>query len=91
MNIVSPTPSLPLAGDQVLTADEVARDLRCSKSHVYKAMKGIVAGVSTLPSISLGRRRLVRRSTLEEWKRANEAAGNGAMITASLKNHAVDA
>lgn len=58
--------------DQILTIQEVARDLRCSKAHVYNTINGIVAGVSPLPSIAFGRRRLVRRSSLEQWKRDNE-------------------
>jgi len=79
------------AQDGILTISEVARDLRCSKAHVYKTINGLVLGVSPLPAISLGRRRLVRRSTLEAWKQANEHAGADAMMIASLKNHAVDA
>jgi excisionase family DNA binding protein len=58
--------------DDVLTAEEVAKELRCSKPHVYNAIRGTVRGVSPLPAISLGRRKLVRRSSLEQWKRANE-------------------
>jgi len=58
--------------DEILTADEVARDLRCSKAHVYKAINGRVGRVSPLPAISMGRKKLVRRSALERWKRANE-------------------
>jgi len=77
--------------DGVLTVSEVAHELRCSKAHVYKTINGSVKGVSPLPAILLGRRRLVRRSSLEEWKRANERARAGAMIDPSLKNHAVDA
>ena len=58
--------------DEILTIPEVAAELRCSKAHVYKVLRGNVAGVSVLPAICIGRRRLVRRSTLEEWKKANE-------------------
>ena len=56
----------------ILTVPEVADEMHCSKAHVYKAINGKVHGVSPLPVICLGRRRLVRRITLEEWKRANE-------------------
>ena len=77
--------------DQVLTVAEVAQDLRCSKAHIYNAINGSVPGVSPLPAISMGRRRLVRRSTLEQWKTANERAPSDAMLIASLKNHAADA
>ena len=77
--------------DEVLTVDEVAKDLRCSKAHVYKVINGVVAGVSPLPAIGIGRRRLVRRSTLEQWKRSNERARHDGILIASLKNHAADA
>jgi hypothetical protein len=77
--------------DKVLTAAEVSTDLRCSKAHVYKLINGSVRGVSPLPALALGRRRLVRLSTLEDWKRINERSLAGAMIDPSLKNHAADA
>lgn len=69
--------------DEVLTAAEVARHLRCSKAHVYNAINGRIANVSPLPALSLGRRRLIRRSTLEEWIRANEPALADAMMPTS--------
>jgi excisionase family DNA binding protein len=79
------------AKSDVLTVEEVSTDLRCSKAHVYHLINGTVPGVSPLPSLSLGRRRLIRRSTLEQWKSANEHPRLGAMIDPSLKIHAVDA
>jgi excisionase family DNA binding protein len=60
--------------DVLLTVEEVAHELRCSKPHTYKMIRGIVPGVSRLPAIALGRRRLVRRSALEQWMRDNEQA-----------------
>jgi hypothetical protein len=77
--------------NDILTAEEVADDLRCSKAHVYKALNGRVPGVSPLPAISMGRRKLVRRGSLEQWKRENEHGGSGAMIASSLKENAVGA
>lgn len=69
----SPPPSERGYGDgEVLTAAEVASLLRCSKAHVYKAIRGAVQGVSPLPAIGMGRRLLIRRSTLEQWKEENE-------------------
>ena len=59
-------------GDEILSAIEVARELRCSKAHVYNVILGRVEGVTPLPVIPMGRRRLVRRSALEAWKRSNE-------------------
>jgi excisionase family DNA binding protein len=58
--------------ETILTVAEVAKDLRCSKAHVYHAINGTVPGVSPLPAIIMGRRKLIRRSTLEQWKAANE-------------------
>jgi len=79
------------SGDRILTIAEVAADLRCSKAHVYNAINGKVAGVSALPTITMGRRKLVRRRTLEGWKRANEKGPDGAMLRASLEVDSVDA
>jgi excisionase family DNA binding protein len=56
----------------ILSITEVALNLRCSKAHVYNAINGKITGVSRLPAIPMGRRRLVRRSSLESWKAINE-------------------
>ncbi len=58
--------------DPILTIAEVAKELRCSKAHIYAVISGRVTGVSSLPVIRLGRRKLVRRSSLERWKAAND-------------------
>jgi excisionase family DNA binding protein len=57
--------------DPVLTAREVAEDLRCSKSQVYRLMTGEVEGLTVLPHLALGRKKVVPRSALEQWKREN--------------------
>ncbi len=57
---------------EILLIHEVAANLRCSKAHVYNAINGKVTGVSQLPAIPMGRRKLVRRSSFESWKAANE-------------------
>jgi hypothetical protein len=57
--------------DPVLTAKEVAADLRCSKAQVYRLMNGCVEGVTVLPHLPLGRKKVVPRSFLEHWKRQN--------------------
>lgn len=75
--------------DEILTVSEVAADLRCSKAHVHNAIKGKVSGVSPLPAIPMGRRKLVRRSALERWKRTNERCSFDAMIPASPEVDAV--
>jgi hypothetical protein len=61
--------------DEVLTVAEVATEMKCCKAHVHNAINGKVKGVSPLPAIHMGRRKLVRRSALEQWKRANERGG----------------
>jgi len=66
-----------MTGDEILTVAEVAVELRCSKAHVYNAIAGKVDGVYPLPAISMGRRKLVRRGALEQWKRMNECEGGG--------------
>ena len=60
--------------DPVMTIEEVAIELRCSKGHVYHLINGTVRGVTPLPCLQLGRRKLVRRSRLESWKDANDRA-----------------
>ncbi len=56
----------------ILTVQEVAAELRCSKAHICNLINGRIKNAPRLPCVSLGRRKLVRRSTLELWKRANE-------------------
>ena len=68
-----------MTGDEILTVAEVAVELRCSKAHVYNAIAGKVDGVYPLPAISMGRRKLVRRGALEQWKRMNECGGGAKM------------
>lgn len=75
--------------NQILTVAEVAAELRCSRAHVYNAIAGKVGGVASLPAIIMGRRKLVRRSTLEEWKTINETARQGANISSSSAIDAV--
>lgn len=60
------------AAKQILTVLEVASELRCSKAHIHNLINGKVAGAPKLPSIQLGRRRLVRLATLTAWIESNE-------------------
>ena len=62
----------PNDANEILTPTEAAHELRCSKAHVYKAIRGEIKGVSRLPAISMGTRRLIRRCSLERWKQENE-------------------
>jgi len=63
------------APSRVLTVPEVAEHLRCSKAHVHNLINGKVPGIPPLPSLFLGRRRLVRRESLHEWISKNERRG----------------
>jgi excisionase family DNA binding protein len=51
----------------VLTVAEVAAELRCSKAHIHHLIAGKVRGVRPLPSLWLGRRRLILRASFDEW------------------------
>ncbi|MCI0620441.1 MAG: helix-turn-helix domain-containing protein [Acidobacteria bacterium] len=73
---------------EVLTVRDVALELRCSVAHVYNVINGKVKNVSRLPAIRIGRRRLVQRDTLEEWKRSNEQGDLDGMIASSRINAA---
>jgi excisionase family DNA binding protein len=57
---------------QVMTVPEVAEALRVSKAHVHNLINRHVRGAKPLPSVRIGRRRLVRRSSLDEWIKASE-------------------
>lgn len=73
--------------DPILTAKEVSEDLRCSKSQVYRLMNGDVEGVTVLPHLALGRKKVVPRSVLEQWKRQNISG----MIRDDSEKNTVDA
>ena len=75
--------------DDILTAKEVADELRCSKAQVYRLIRGSVDGLTPLPSLALGRKKVVMRSSFEAWKRANEQ--NRVTVTADSEANAVDA
>jgi excisionase family DNA binding protein len=57
---------------QILTVKEVASELRCSKAHVFNAIAGRLRNVTRLPALRMGRRKLIRRSSLEAWIETNE-------------------
>jgi excisionase family DNA binding protein len=60
----------------LLTMAEVAKLLHCSRAHVSNAVAGRVRGCIPIPTISLGRRKLVRRETLTQWIEQNEHAND---------------
>lgn len=57
---------------RVLTVPEAARLLRCSRAHVHHLIAGKVPGVTPLPSLWLGRRRLILRTSFEQWLNCSE-------------------
>jgi len=77
---------------EILTAAEVAAELRCSKAQVYKLINGEVPGVQKLPAIPLGKKKkVVMRSSFEAWKRTVEVARINAAMTFDSEVNAVDA
>jgi hypothetical protein len=56
----------------VLTIKEIAVILRCSRTHVTNLLGGRVAGVKPLVHLSIGRRKIVRRQSFDQWLNANE-------------------
>jgi len=64
----------------LLTIKDVALMLRCSEAHICKAVAGRVRGCPPIPSISLGRRKLIRRQSLIAWLEANEKTLGGATM-----------
>ncbi len=58
--------------NDILTIEEVAETLRCSKAHVSKVLSGTIPGIPRLTHFAVGRRKLVRREWLDEWLEANK-------------------
>jgi excisionase family DNA binding protein len=56
----------------LLTLREVAELLHVSKAHISNAVAGRLPGCTPIPAVHLGRRTLVRRSSLLAWIAANE-------------------
>lgn len=52
-------------------------------------MKGDVVGIKPLPTLSLGRKKVVQRSSFEAWKQANE--GNRVIVGNDSDMNDVDA
>ena len=68
-----PEPPLSAWEDHLLTIREVARELRCSKTHVQNIISGKFADLPPLPILRLGRRVLVRHDGLRAWMLLIEA------------------
>ena len=61
----------------MLTLDELAIVLRCSKAHASKITRGTVNGVLPLPVVRLGRRVIIRRDALFHWL---STQGSGSVV-----------
>jgi hypothetical protein len=57
----------------ILTIDDVAAILRCSKAHVSNILNGKIPKTPALTHVSIGRRKLVRREWLEQWMEENKS------------------
>jgi len=57
---------------EILNLNETAGLLRCSKAHLSNLLNGRVRGARPLPYVSVGRRKLIRRESLEQWLTAAE-------------------
>ena len=58
---------------EILTIHDVAEILRCSKTHVSNVINGKVPGVPKLTHLCMGRRKLIRRTWLDQWMEANKS------------------
>jgi len=56
-----------------LTIKDVAKLLRCSRTHVQNALRGKVPGMPILAHLPMGRRKIVRRRWLNQWVDSNKA------------------
>ena len=56
----------------ILTIEEVAQVLRCSKAHTQNALQGKLRGVPRLMHLAVGRRKVVRREWLQQWLEAGK-------------------
>ena len=68
----------------ILTLLEAAKLLRCSKAHICNLVNGRIPGVSPLPAVPLGRRKLIRRSSLYAWIGANEQPSQNVKIVGPM-------
>ena len=52
---------------RILTINQVAEILQCSKAHVSNVLNGKIRDLPRLPHFSMGRRKLIRREWLDAW------------------------
>ncbi|MFL6449461.1 MAG: helix-turn-helix domain-containing protein [Bryobacteraceae bacterium] len=58
--------------DDVLTIQQIAAILKCSKNHVSKLLNGQIPGVPVLAHFVMGRRKVSRRHWVAEWMESNK-------------------
>jgi hypothetical protein len=56
----------------LLTVREAARELRCSRTHLFNILQGRVGRVPPLPAFRFGRKLFIRRLQLQAWVRSLE-------------------
>jgi len=61
-----------LKDNHILTINDVAAILRCSKTHVSHVLAGKIPGIPRLTHIAMGRRKLFRRDWLDQWMESNK-------------------
>jgi hypothetical protein len=61
-----------LKDNHILTINDVAAILRCSKTHVSHVLAGKIPDIPRLTHIAMGRRKLVRRDWLDQWMESNK-------------------
>jgi Helix-turn-helix domain len=67
--------SPPMMSDRppILTLNEAAKFLRCSKAHLSNVVNGKVPSLPPFPCIQIGRRKLVRKESLMRWVESVES------------------
>lgn len=67
-------PYLETEQDEILDVKGTAKRLHCSPSHVSNILSGKVPGVTPIPHVRAGRKRLIRLTTLTEWFKSQETS-----------------
>jgi excisionase family DNA binding protein len=84
---------MPIDGSafDLLTVNEVAALLHCSKAHISNAVAGRLRGCPPMPALHLGRRVLIRRESLLAWIAQSEHAGARIQLSPErgVRNHAL--
>jgi hypothetical protein len=77
MNIIRAHSIIPAASSDaaplaLLTISEAARELRCSRAHLYNVLAGKVESLPPLPVFHIGRKAYIRHNQLRAWIRLLE-------------------